>query len=152
MKNKKHLQGIGNNLVYSLANYPANYLPFWSHLYRPHEEVDLKFHLLSDNDFPEFLTGEECQDMKSILDEYRGFFLRHLEMYKIDLGDIKEAYIHIFAPHRRYKMRVFNINFIVKTIDDRTYTSTIVRTYWGDESKDIETFDNGWMKKEAHPY
>lgn len=135
VKNKKHLQGICNNLVESLANHPSNYLSFWSHFYLPDMELDLTFSLLTDNEFPEFLNGKQCKDINQVLVEYRGFFLSHLEKYNIKIEDIDEAFIHIVVPKRPDKSIEFDIDLVVKTSDEKTYKANVVRTYWEEVSK-----------------
>lgn len=144
MKNKKHLQGICNNVVYSLANHPANYFPFWSHLYLPEKDFDVIFHLLIDNNYPEYLTGAQCNDLSRTLSEYRGMFLNHLEIHKISRDDIKSAYFHIINSNSSGKMMELTIEFLVETTDETTNKATMVRSFWGTEGDKIEKFENGY--------
>ena len=70
MRNKKHLQGICNNIVDSLTKHPGNYFRFWSHLYSSNFKFDLIFHLLIDNDYSQHFTGKQCQDFEEIATKF----------------------------------------------------------------------------------
>ncbi len=152
MKNAKHLQGICNNLIMSLTEHPENYFRFWAHLYNPEIDIDLKFNLFLDNDYPKHFSGKACSDMQSTIIEYRGFFLNHLNLHKIALEDIKEAIISVNTDTKKDNMIIFEAKFEVTTINGKQYEAMTMPSFWGKEADDIEVFSNGWKKIEVKRY
>lgn len=136
----------------SLTDHPENYFRFWSHLYLPEIVINLKLDLFLDNKYPEYLSEEACSDIQSTIIEYRGFFLNHLDNYKIDEEEITEANILIKTDRKKDKMIIFEAKFVVKTKDGKKYEATTMPSFWGNEGDDIEEFSNGWKKKEPKRY
>jgi len=130
----------------SLTEHPENYFRFWSHLYLPEIDINLRLDLFLDNKYPEYLSGETCSDIQSTIIEYRGFFLNHLEKYNIDKEVINEANILIKTDRKKGKMIIFEVKFVVKTKDGKKYEATTLPSFWGNEADDIEVFSNGWEK------
>jgi hypothetical protein len=137
MNNAKHIQGVCNNLIMSLTEHPGNYFRFWSHLYLPEIDIDLKLNLLADNNYPKYLSGEACSDIQSTIIEYRGFFLNHLDKYKINKEEINVANILIKTDRKKDKMIIFEAKFVVRTEDGKIYEASTTPSFWGNEENDI---------------